>query len=131
MTLFRFFKKIMWQKIYRDNSLLMVWPDCSMKNDDVKKALKGIESIDVTIVGSVQTIPDKKVDGSDIPGTGGRTDIFFWLHSSLIKDTAKYSVYGIRWWGDVYYHDQQSMYPFEFRKSFPNPWFCDSDESED
>jgi len=75
------------------------------------------------IVGVVKTLPSKDENGKTIKGTGGRKDLFFFIND---KDIQKFSVwrlcYGMRWLEDIYYNNEQDIYPEEFRKKYPPRW---------
>ena len=72
----------------------------------------------------VQTLPDLYEDGSPNPFTGGRPDLFFYVHSD---DIAHFAVprlkMGIRWWEDVVgYNDNSHLYTREFLDAHPLTW---------
>lgn len=75
------------------------------------------------IVGVIETLPSKDENGNVIPGTGGRKDFFFFINN---KDINKFAVwrmsYGMRWWEDVFYNNEQDIYPEEFRQQYPKRW---------
>lgn len=73
---------------------------------------------------SVNTLPDLNESGDPIPDTGGRTDLFFYVHND---DIAKFAVprlkIGIRWWEDVIvYNDNAHLYTEEFINNHPAAW---------
>lgn len=72
----------------------------------------------------VQTQPDTDESGNLVPNTGGRNDMFFYVHD---EDIAEFSVprlkMGIRWWEDVVgYNDNGHLYPEEFLTRHPLTW---------
>jgi len=72
----------------------------------------------------VETLPDLDDDGNAVEGTGGRNDLFFYLHD---EDIQKFAVrrltLGIRWWEDVIkYNDNAHMYTQEFISKYPATW---------
>ncbi len=72
----------------------------------------------------VLTNPDLDKNGNPIPDTGGRNDLFFYVHSD---DIAHFAVprlqMGIRWWEDVIkYNDNSQLYSPEFIKANPTTW---------
>jgi len=75
------------------------------------------------IVGVVITLPSKDKNGKNIPETGGRKDFFFYINN---KDIERFSIwrfnYGMRWWEDIFYNNQQDIYPLSFRKKHPKRW---------
>ena len=72
----------------------------------------------------VQTLPDLDSNGNPVPDTGGRNDVFFYVHSD---DIANFAVprlqLGIRWWDDVVkYNDNSHLYTPEFLEANPTTW---------
>ena len=72
----------------------------------------------------VKTNPDVDGDGNDVPDTGGRNDVFFYVHDN---DINKFAVprlqYGIRWWEDVVkYNDNSHLYTEEFLAEHKPKW---------
>jgi hypothetical protein len=72
----------------------------------------------------VQTLPDLNPSGNPIPETGGRNDLFFFVHD---EDVSKFAVprlhLGIRWWEDVIvYNDNSHLYTQEFIQANPPKW---------
>ena len=72
----------------------------------------------------VETLPDLNSSGAPVPETGGRSDLFFYVHE---EDVSKFAVprlqMGIRWWEDVIkYNDNSHLYPNEFVQSHPAVW---------
>lgn len=72
----------------------------------------------------VQTLPDLDEDGNPDPETGGRNDLFFYVHAD---DVATFAVprlqMGIRWWEDVVgYNDNRHLYTEEFLNAHPLTW---------
>ena len=51
----------------------------------------------------------------------GRQDFFFFVKTT---DVSKFAIkrfqFGMRWWEDVYFNDEQDIYPPEFLKAYPN-----------
>lgn len=75
------------------------------------------------IVGVVETLPSKDVNGCDIPGTGGRKDLFFFINNKDVNRFAVWSLnYRMRWWEDIFYNDEQDIYPEDFRKKYSKRW---------
>ena len=71
----------------------------------------------------VETLPDLE-NGKPVPDTGGRNDLFFFVHSD---DAGKFAVprlqMGIRWWEDVIvYNDNAHLYTPEFIAANPPTW---------
>jgi hypothetical protein len=72
----------------------------------------------------VQTLPDLDENGNPDTNTGGRNDLFFYVHSD---DIAAFAVprlqMGIRWWEDVVgYNDNSHLYTKEFLNANPLTW---------
>ena len=73
----------------------------------------------------VETLPDLDERGNPVPDTGGRNDIFFFVHSD---DIAKFAIVrlemGIRWWEDVikYNDNSKHLYTPEFIEANPVTW---------
>jgi hypothetical protein len=71
----------------------------------------------------VETLPDVE-NGKAVPDTGGRNDLFFFVHD---EDIPKFAVprlqMGIRWWEDVIvYNDNGALYTEEFLEANPPTW---------
>lgn len=70
----------------------------------------------------VKTKPDQ-INGVDVPETGDRNDLFFYVHD---EDINKFAVprlaYGIKWWEDVLSNGGRVLYPKEFLKAHPKSW---------
>lgn len=72
----------------------------------------------------IKTNPDLCADGEPIPLTGGRNDVFFFVHD---EDILRFAVprlqAGIRWWEDVVrYNDNSHLYPLEVLNKYPITW---------
>lgn len=72
----------------------------------------------------IKTLPDMDENGNTVPDSGGRNDLFFYVHS---EDVSKFAVprlkAGIRWWEDVVgYNDNSYLYPSEFIQANPLTW---------
>jgi len=72
----------------------------------------------------VKTLPDIDENGNTVPETGGRNDLFFYVHSDDIANFAVRRLHmGIRWWEDVVgYNDNSHLYTKEFLESHPLTW---------
>ena len=71
----------------------------------------------------VETLPDVE-NGKAVPDTGGRNDLFFFVHD---EDIPKFAVprlqMGIRWWEDVIvYNDNKHLYTDQFLEANPPTW---------
>jgi hypothetical protein len=73
----------------------------------------------------IRTLPDLDRKGNPITKTGGRNDVFFYVHK---EDIPKFAVLrlnaGIRWWEDVFCFntDNSHLYPQEFIKKYKLCW---------
>lgn len=66
----------------------------------------------------VTTLPDRSINGN-VPGTGGREDLFFFIHKDDIGNFAVPRFrYNIRWWEDC----DRSLYSQEILEKYPNTW---------
>ena len=69
-----------------------------------------------------KTLPDV-VNGKAIIGTGGRIDLFFYIHDD---DISKFAIprlaYGIRWWEDVIGNGGDKIYSDKFLEKYPITW---------
>lgn len=73
----------------------------------------------------VKTLPDLDKYGDPIPETGGRSDLFFYVHSDDISHFAMPRLkMGIRWWEDVIFYNDNSrhLYTPEFIEARPVTW---------
>lgn len=109
---------------------LVVWPGYSNTNkiNDFVKFFK--DSCDVRIkYDSVQiTLPDLN-DGIIVPNTGGRNDIFFYVHKDDIDKFAMPRLaIGCKWWEDMLGNGYSYLYSKEFLSSHPTTWEYDSGE---
>lgn len=56
----------------------------------------------VKYIEEIKTFPDKDKNGNDIPETGGRNDIFFYIHDDdIMKFAIKRLMMEIRWIEDI------------------------------
>ncbi len=100
---------------------LAVLPGCDYNNKKDKDYLlnffKKNKFRRPKIVGVITTLPTKDLLGNDIPGTGGRKDLFLYINA---KDERRFSgwryVIGIMYWEDVYLNKEEEQYPIEFRE---------------
>ena len=81
-------------------------------------------SVHVKYHTEVETLPDLDENGNPIPDTGGRNDLFFYVHD---EDINKFAVprlsMGIRWWEDVVtYNSNEHLYTEEFLEAHPIAW---------
>ena len=106
---------------------LCVWPATVVGKDDVKDLedfFKKEMDVRVKYKTEVLTNPDLDEDGNEVPETGGRNDLFFYVHDD---DIGKFAVprlsMGIRWYEDVVsYNDGAYLYPESFLEENPITW---------
>ena len=105
---------------------LCVWHGTILGNssvDDFEAFFKN-KGFRVKFAEEVVTIPDKDDCGNDVPGTGGRHDLLFYIHDDDIQKFAlpRFN-YGIRWWEDVVkYNDNSDWYSEEILNKYPVKW---------
>ena len=105
---------------------LCVWPGTVLGESTPKELEEFFLSdlgVRVKYHTEVKTLPDIE-NGRTVPETGGRNDLFFFVHD---EDVMKFSVprlsLGIRWWEDVIvYNDNSHLYTQEFIDSNPPGW---------
>jgi hypothetical protein len=103
---------------------LCVWPGTIVGQDSIEEFESVMEKefgVRVKYAEEVITNPDP---GETIEQSGGRTDLFFWLHD---EDVSKWAIQrlqlGIRWWEDVIsYNDNSYLYPQEVIDRYPVTW---------
>lgn len=92
---------------------LCVWPGTIVGQDQIEKFNKFMKKEFKIRVKYVEEVVLKT----------GRNDLLFYIHDD---DVMKFAVprfeYGIRWWEDVYFNNQQKEYPKEFIKKYPKTW---------
>ncbi len=105
---------------------LCVWPG-TVLGDSTPQELESffLEEMKTRIKfhAEVKTLPD--IDrGIPVPDTGGRNDLFFYVHSEDIGNFAIPRLrMGIRWWEDVVgYNDNSHLYTTEFLNAHPLTW---------
>ena len=107
---------------------LCVWPGTIVGPDQVESFIQWLsDRFDVRgkYDCEVLTNPDLDKYGNPVEGTGGRNDLFFYIHS---EDVGKFAVprleYGIRWWEDVIKYNDTSkhLYSQEFLDNRPVTW---------
>ena len=103
---------------------IVVLPGCDYNEkkdkDYVLKFFKTHKFHRPKIIGVIITLPTKDLLGNDIPGTGGRKDLFLYLN---VKDERRFAnwrfAFGFMYWEDVYYNKEEEHYPIEFRNKYP------------
>lgn len=114
----------------KDYSTLCVWHGVILKDEegnelsvaDFEKFIAdNCGGARIKFADQVKTLPDM-VDGEPVPETGGRNDVFFYIHDDDVLNfsTARLQ-FGIRWWEDVLLNGGGVLYPKEFLKKYPKP----------
>ena len=100
---------------------LCVWPATIVGNDQIKEFtnfFKKEMGVRVKFLEEVKTLPTPNV-----PDTGGRNDVFFFVHDD---DIMKFAVprlqIGIRWWEDVLGNGNGVLYPENVLAKYPKTW---------
>jgi hypothetical protein len=106
---------------------LCVWPGCFLGDStpkDLEDFFLGEMNTRVKYHTEVKTQPDIDESGNPVPDTGGRNDLFFYVHSDDIGNFAIPRLkMGIRWWEDVVsYNDNSHLYTKEFLDNHPVTW---------
>lgn len=105
---------------------LCVWPGTILGNHTIEEFeqffVENLHGTRIKFSEIVITSPDME-NGSPVPDTGGRSDIFFYVHD---EDLGKFAVprlaYGIRWWEDVVQNESHLIYPKEIIEKYPVTW---------
>jgi hypothetical protein len=106
---------------------LCVWPGTLLDEEqipDFEKFFLDEMGTRVKYHTQIKTNPDLDSSGNPVPETGGRSDVFFYVHS---EDVSRFAVprlqMGIRWWEDVIkYNDNAHLYPQSFIDGHPPLW---------
>lgn len=108
-----------------DFTQLCVWEGVTLKNPDGSTAytpeefeqwMSSEHDIEIEFCEEVVTGPGKG-------GTGGRTDLFFYMaNESIRKHAVKRLQMGIRWWEDVLGNGNGVLYPQEILDKYPKTW---------
>lgn len=102
-------------------SQLCVWPATIVGQDEIKdfeEFFKDQMDVRVKYSEEVETLP---TEGE--PDTGGRNDVFFYVHD---EDVEKFAIprlrMGIRWWEDVLGNGGGVLYTQEVLDKYPKKW---------
>ena len=106
---------------------LCVWPGVIVgqeEKQDFENFMLDSFNVRVKYHTEVQTQPDLDESGNPVPETGGRNDLFFYVHTDDIANFAVARLKaGIRWWEDVVgYNDNRHLYTEEFLNANPLTW---------
>jgi hypothetical protein len=109
---------------------LCVWPGTMVGNTQEK--IQEFEMfmmsnflVRVKYLTELITNPDLDNHGEPVENTGGRNDLFFYVHKDDIRTFAiKRLACGIRWWEDVikYNNNSKHLYPIEFINNNQPTW---------
>lgn len=105
---------------------LCVWPGTIVggRVDEFEKFMLKEFDVRIKYAEEITTNPTLDDFGDPIPETGGRNDVFFYVHDD---DIGKFAVprlmVGIRWWEDaIKYNDPRGIYPEEVISKYPVTW---------
>lgn len=102
------------------NKILCVWQGTILGDNTVAdfiKFFKDTFDIEIEYAEEVKTLGSVEHDEE-----GGRTDQLFWVKNSNIgKFATKRLQYGIRWWEDIFFNNQEYQYSQEILAKYPNP----------
>jgi hypothetical protein len=107
---------------------LCVWPAVILGDSSIEEFESFFESelgVRIKYHTEVETLPDLDEKGNPVPDTGGRNDIFFFVHSDdIVKFAVPRLEMGIRWWEDVikYNDNSKHLYTPEFIEANPVTW---------
>lgn len=96
---------------------LVIWQGTVLKDEEIPKMIAwfGDMGYRIKFMESTSTLPDRK-NGVDVPNTGNRTDVLFYIHS---EDISRFSIFRVRtndmkWWHDM----DKSIYTNEIRQKY-------------
>lgn len=105
---------------------LCVWPGTNLGDSTAAEFVKYMRDefgVRVQFAEVVTTLPDLNSLGMKVMGTGGRTDLFFFIHTADVsKFAAPRLAYGIRWWEDVFANRGAEIYPKQIHDKYPRTW---------
>jgi hypothetical protein len=106
---------------------LCVWPGTELGESTPKEFSEWFQEamgVRVQYHTEIKTLPDLDSAGRPIPETGGRNDLFFFIHTEDVKAFAVPRLkMGIRWWEDVIvYNDNSHLYTKEFISNHQPTW---------
>ena len=106
------------------NQLCVVHGVICESSEELEKFMEDTFGVRVKYEAEVKTNPDLDDNGNPIPETGGRNDLFFYVHDEDIKKFAVPRLQsGIRWWEDVIKYNHNSyLYSQEFIDAHPVTW---------
>ena len=115
-------------KIENEFSQLCVWPGTVLgdsPSSELEEFFLNEMGVRIKFKCEVETLPDIE-NGKAVPDTGGRNDLFFYVHD---EDVMKFAIprlqMGIRWWEDVISYNaehNEHLYTDEFIEANPPTW---------
>lgn len=111
-------------------SQLCVWEGTILESPEKKITFEEFENwisenfngVRIKMMEEIKTLPDVE-NGNVVPETGGRNDLFFYVHDD---DVQKFAIprlqAGIRWWEDVLGNGNGVLYPQEVLDRYPKTW---------
>ena len=106
---------------------LCVWPGTAMGDStpqDLTNFFQENFNTRIQFEAEVITNPDLDENENQVEDTGGRHDLFFFVHDDDISSFAvPRLMMGIRWWEDVVsYNDNSHLYSTEILNKYPINW---------
>lgn len=105
---------------------LCVWPAVIVQPEEIEQFTKWMQrnmKSRIKYVGQVKTLPTLTKAGAVIPDTGGRNDLFFYVHDDDVKHFAVLRLMaGIQWWEDVLSNGWGYLYGTDFLNEHPKTW---------
>lgn len=106
---------------------LCVWPATTLGSNtpqDLVDFFQDEFNTRIQFEQEVITNPDLDENGNEVEDTGGRCDLFFYVHDDDIASFALPRLQmGIRWWEDVIsYNDNSHLYSKEILDKYPVTW---------
>lgn len=106
---------------------LCVWPGTLLEENQIQDFINFFQDdfgVRVQYKTTLVTKPDLDEQGQEVPETGGRHDVFFYVHDEdVVKFAVKRLSLGIRWWEDVIkYNDNTHLYSEEFIQENQPTW---------
>ena len=105
---------------------LCVWPGTTCgeeKEEELVDWFKSEFNARIKYEGCMITSPDKDEYGKPVKNTGGRSDLFFYVHNNDISHFAvpRLSL-GVRWWEDVILNGSHLVYSNDVLEKYSTTW---------
>jgi len=107
---------------------LVVWRGTTLGGETSQELVKFFKkdlNTRIKFCEEVNTNPDKDENGNNISGTGGRTDLLFYVHNDDISSFAikRLNLGGCSWWEDVVkYNDGAYLYSQKILDKYEVKW---------